>query len=680
MSIAGLNLDFPITDPTWIFLIVLVIILFAPLLLNRLKIPHIIGLIIAGMVFGPHGLNVLAKDQSFELFGEVGILYIMFQSGLEVDMNTFRQNSKKGILFGLYTFFLPMIIGTVTSMYILNFDFVTSVLLSSMYASHTLIAYPIVSKMGIAKHRAISITVVGTIITVVGALLVLAVIVARATGEMSAGYWGKFGVGTVIFGIVVFWLIPYITKLFLKLNSDNVAQYIFVLAMVFFASWLAAIVGLEGIIGAFFAGLVLNRLIPSVSPLMNRIEFFGNAFFIPFFLISVGILLDLGVLLEDYHPLMIAIVLSVSAFFGKWAAAWITQLIYKFSKYQRRLVFGLSSSHAAATLAIILAGYNAGILDENILNGTIILILITCMMASFVTEKAAKQIVLNENNETDLTVQPVTTDKILIPVANIANLEPLLDLAILMKERKSTSPVIIMSVVPDNEQAEINIMKASNKLQHFVKLGSSAEVDVKITATIDHSISGGIVRMARVTAATTLMLGWPGKLVGMIDRFFGSDIMKIVNNTDKAVYVCSFDRPLIDVRRILLMTTPYAEVEVGFESWVNKIALLSSELNVPVVHYGLEHTALCINNILKNKRMSVSFSSVPYSDWDNFSNMASFISKDDLIVVVSSRQGFPSYLKRFDIITDKLTESYRKNAKIAVYPQQNHENSMIDET
>lgn len=671
----------PLTNPVLILSIMLLIILLAPLILGKFNIPGIIGLILAGVIIGPYGLGLLENNSPIELFSTIGLLYIMFLAGLDLDMNQFKMVRNKSLVFGVLTFTLPLLVGFPVCYYLLDLGFLASLLTASMFSTHTLVAYPIVSKFGISKNEAVAITVGGTILTDTLVLIILALILDSKEGNVDVMFFVKMFLILIGFSLVMFLVVPRVTKWFFKkLDSEKYAHFIFVLSVMLFAAFLAEVSGLESIIGAFVAGLVLNRLIPHSSSLMNRIEFFGNAFFIPFFLISVGILLDLGVLLEDYHPLMIAIVLSVSAFFGKWAAAWITQLIYKFSKYQRRLVFGLSSSHAAATLAIILAGYNAGILDENILNGTIILILITCMMASFVTEKAAKQIVLNENNETDLTVQPVTTDKILIPVANIANLEPLLDLAILMKERKSTSPVIIMSVVPDNEQAEINIMKASNKLQHFVKLGSSAEVDVKITATIDHSISGGIVRMARVTAATTLMLGWPGKLVGMIDRFFGSDIMKIVNNTDKAVYVCSFDRPLIDVRRILLMTTPYAEVEVGFESWVNKIALLSSELNVPVVHYGLEHTALCINNILKNKRMSVSFSSVPYSDWDNFSNMASFISKDDLIVVVSSRQGFPSYLKRFDIITDKLTESYRKNAKIAVYPQQNHENSMIDET
>ncbi len=669
----------PLTNPILILSVMLLIILLAPLILGKFNIPGIIGLILAGVLIGPYGLGLLENNSPIELFSTIGLLYIMFLAGLDLDMNQFKVVKNKSLVFGILTFTLPLLIGFPVCRYILGLDFWASLLTASMFSTHTLVAYPIVSKFGISKNEAVAITVGGTILTDTLVLVLLAVILDSKEGNVDVMFFVKMLAALIVFSLIMFLVVPRITKWFFKkLDSEKHAHFIFVLAVMLFAAFLAEVCGLEAIIGAFVAGLVLNRLIPHSSPLMNRIEFIGNAFFIPFFLISVGIMLDLGVLLTDYHPILIAIVLSVAACLGKWIAAWLTRLIYKLSRHQQHLIFGLSSSHAAATLAIILAGYNAGILDENILNGTIILILITCMLASFITEKSAKRIVLDENNDTVIPTSTVTSEKILIPVANIANLEPLLDISILMKEKKSKSPVMILSVVPDNEQAEINVMKAKTMLQQFVKHGSSAEVDVNITATIDHSVSGGIVRMSRVMSATTLMLGWPGKTAGVIDKFFGSHIMKIVNNTDKAVYVCSFDRPLIDVRRIFLMTTPLAEVEKGFESWVYKIALLSGELKVPVVHYGDEHTALLINNFLKNKRLPVTLTSVYYSDWDNFSNIASYISKDDLITIVSSRQGFPSYLKRFDLITDKLTESYRKNAKIAIYPQQNHEN-MINE-
>lgn len=352
----------PLTDPIPIFLLVLLIILSAPLL-NKVKIPHIIGLILAGMLLGPFGLNVLANDKSFELFGKVGILYIMFLAGLEIDLNTFKKNRSKGLVFGVLTFLIPMILGILSGFYILKFDWITSTLLASMYASHTLIAYPIVSKMGISKHRAISITVAGTIFTVTGALLILAAIVAIHNNNVGTLYWVKFGISALICGLIIFVVLPKIARYFLRRFSDSVAQYIFVLAVVFLASLLSDAAGLEGILGAFFAGLVLNRLIPNISPLMNRIEFVGNAIFIPFFLISIGMLIDVKAFFVSPQALLVAAVMTVVATLSKWLAAILTQKSCKLTSDEGQLIFGLSNGQAAATLAAVMIGHNIGLLN-----------------------------------------------------------------------------------------------------------------------------------------------------------------------------------------------------------------------------------------------------------------------------------------------------------------------------
>ena len=342
----------PLTDPIPIFLLVLLIILCAPLL-NRARIPHIVGLILAGMALGPNGLNVLANDASFDLLGKVGILYIMFLAGLEIDLNTFRRNSTKGVVFGLYTFAIPMLLGTLSGVYLLRFDWVTSVLLASMYASHTLIAYPVVSKMGVAKSRSVSIAVAGTIVTVTASLFILAVIVALRNGTSGVWYWLRFGVGVVLLCAVVFGVFPKLARWFLGRFGDSVAQYIFVLAMVFLASLLAEVVGLEGILGAFFAGLVLNRLIPGVSPLMNRIEFVGNAIFIPFFLISIGMLIDVQAFFVSPTALLVAAVMSVVATFSKWLAAWLTERTCRLGRTEGRLLFGLSNGANVACIDFV---------------------------------------------------------------------------------------------------------------------------------------------------------------------------------------------------------------------------------------------------------------------------------------------------------------------------------------
>ncbi|HVU83798.1 MAG TPA: cation:proton antiporter, partial [Puia sp.] len=389
----------PLKSPVLIFSVILLIILFSPILLRKLNIPAIIGLIIAGVVLGPNGLNILAKNSAVDLFSTIGLLYIMFIAGLELDLNEFKAYRNKSIVFGFLTFVLPLSIGFPACHYILGYDFNSSFLTASMFATHTLIAYPIVSRLGVSKNQAVAITVGGTILTDTAVLIILAVIMGNSRGSLTQAFWIRLGVSFAVFSAIMFLIVPRIAKWFFrKLESEKHSHYIFVLSVVFFAAFLAQLAGVEPIIGAFVAGLSLNRLIPHSSALMNRIEFIGNALFIPFFLISVGMIVDVKILLNGPGALIVTAVLTAVALTGKWLAAFFTQLIFRYSSAQRQLIFGLSSAHAAATLAVILVGFNAGIIDENILNGTILLILITCVVSSFAAEKAGRNIVLESTD------------------------------------------------------------------------------------------------------------------------------------------------------------------------------------------------------------------------------------------------------------------------------------------
>ena len=348
----------PLTNPVLIFSVILFIILLAPILLHRLKIPDLIGLIIAGALIGPNGFEIMARDSSIELFGTVGLLYIMFIAGLEIDMADLKKNYGKTLVFGLYTFLIPMVLGTITGVYLLGFSWITSTLLASMYASHTLITYPIVSKYGITKNRAVSMAIGGTVITCILSLLVLAVVVGMSTGEINQQFWVKLGVSSAVFMAIVMIGFPILGRWFFKRYEDNVGQYIFVLALVFLASFLAESAGLEAIIGAFLTGLSLNRLIPNTSALMNRIDFVGNAIFIPFFLIGVGMLVDISTFTSGWSALLVAVVMTVVATGTKFIAARLTEKSFKLTKDEGRLLFGLSNAQAAATLAAVLIGYN----------------------------------------------------------------------------------------------------------------------------------------------------------------------------------------------------------------------------------------------------------------------------------------------------------------------------------
>lgn len=391
--------ELPFSNPVLIFSLILFVILLSPAILRKLKIPGIIGFIISGLIIGPHGLHLLEKNSAVDLFSTIGLLYIMFIAGLELDMAEFKANKNKSLLFGFFTFIFPLAIGFPACHYLLGYDFNASLLIASMFATHTLVAYPIVSKLGISKDQAVAVTVGGTILTDTAVLVILAVIIGNSQGNLNQEFLIQLGISFIIFSAIMFLLIPKIAKWFFqKMGNEKYSHYIFVLSIVFFAAFLAEVSGVEPIIGAFVAGLVLNPLIPHSSALMNRIEFIGYSLFIPFFLISVGMLVDMKVILKGPMAIIVAAVLTVGAITGKWLASFFIQIIFKYSKAQRQLIFGLSSSHAAATLAVILVGYKAGILDENILNGTIILILITCIVASFSTEKAARKI-LSTNQE-----------------------------------------------------------------------------------------------------------------------------------------------------------------------------------------------------------------------------------------------------------------------------------------
>lgn len=388
----GFDLPLPVTDPTWIFFLVLVIILFAPIILERLRIPHIIGMILAGVAIGEHGFNILVRDSSFELFGKVGLYYIMFLAGLEMNMEDFKSIRVKATVLGLLAFIFPLGIGIWTNLHLLGYGLLTSVLLASMYASHTLIAYPIVIRYGINRQRAVSIAVGGTAVTDTLTLLVLAVIAGMFKGGTSDMFWMWLILKVILLSLFIMYTFPRIGRWFFRRYSDNVVQYIFVMAMVFLGAGLMELIGMEGILGAFLTGLVLNRLIPHVSPLMSHLEFVGNALFIPYFLIGVGMLINLQVLFGHLDALKVAGVMIVVALLGKWIASWLTQKIYKMSSVERELMFGLSNAQAAATLAAVLVGYNlilpdgSRLLNEDVLNGTILLILVTCVASSFITE------------------------------------------------------------------------------------------------------------------------------------------------------------------------------------------------------------------------------------------------------------------------------------------------------
>lgn len=656
----------PFGNSVLIFSLILFIILLAPIILNRFKIPGIIGLILSGMIIGPYGLFLIQKNSAVDLFSTIGLLYIMFIAGLELDMNEFNKFKHKSLIFGLLTFIFPIIIGLPVCYYLLDYEFSASLLIASMFATHTLIAYPIVNRLGIAKNQAVAVTVGGTILTDTAVLLILAIIAGTSSGETGSGLWARLLISILCFGALVYFVIPRVASWFFRrLEDEKNAHFIFVLLVVFATAFIAELAGLEPIIGAFAAGLSLNRLIPHTSSLMNRIEFVGNSLFIPFFLISVGMLIDFRVLMNGPQALLVAFTLTLVALIGKWVAAHLTGRIFKYSREQSSLIFGLSSAHAAATLAVILVGYNLGIINDEVLNGTIVLILITCVIASFATEKAGKQVVLHMDNEPTQVVQ--NSQRVLVPIANPQTMEKLIDFSMVIKNTKDLSPILGLTVVKDDDQAQSRLLQSKKLLDKAILYAASADQQIEIMSTIDRNVTSGIKRIATEKFITDIVAGWsPQK--NLADIIFGQTFDKLVKQTSQTIYITRFTMPLNVHKNILVICPHFAEKEPGFYKWVISICRVASQLSTGVHLYASPEVEHAIREFATLNKVAVSLDYRGNIDLGDVALLIPKVQSFDMIVLVSSREGGISYTPVLDVLPKKMSKYFEPNSLVFIYP------------
>ncbi len=655
----------PIKNPVLILAITLLIILFAPLILKRFRIPGIIGLIIAGVIIGPNTLHIIEKSTSFELFSKTGLLYIMFLAGLEIDMQEYKQNRSKSLLFGALTFFIPIIIGYITCVYVFHYTLWPALLLASMFSTHTLLSYPIVSNMGIVKNRAVQISFGGTIITDSAVLILLGVITNVVGGEVNFLFWVRLIISLSLLFFSVLYLLPKVSRWFFRnIEGQGSAQYIYVLAVVFIAGFFSELAGVEPIIGAFLAGLALNRVIPHNSVLMNRVIFIGNTLFIPFFLISAGMLVDLSVFLKGTNALIFAGILSGVALFTKWLAAQATGYFYKYSKDERNVMFGLSASHAAATLAVIKVGYDIGLFDQNVINGTIILILITCMVSSFVTERAARKIAVSEKETNKKTVDK--TERILIPVSNPENIARLIDLALVIKDNKSNEPIYPLSIIEENEDAEEKINVVKKVIEGIVEQIASSDKNVQVLKKVDLSIVDGIARTSKAYSITDILISWKAQH-GTGNLIFGSIADNLLVKTKQSIIISKILQPLNTYKRIVIVLTPNAEVENGFTSIVNKINAIIKQIGNEAVLYAPEKTIKAFSEIIKDKKRE--FYNYISVDGYEESLILDKVKEDDLYLFLSSRKQTVS----FDFHIENMPKTLNKNNEftsfVLFYPE-----------
>lgn len=670
---AQLSQQLPITDPTWIFLLVLLIILFAPILLNKLRIPHIIGMILAGLAIGEHGLNILARDSSFELFGKVGLYYIMFLAGLEMDMVDFAKNRWRSLLLGVLSFLIPISLGIVANVWLLDYALATSVLLASMYASHTLVTYPIVIRYGIARQRSVSISVGGTAFTDTLTLLVLALVSGFYKGETGQLFVVWLALKTVAVGAFIIYCFPKIGRWFFRRYSDGVMQFIFVLAMVFLSAGLVSLAGLEGILGAFMAGLVLNRLIPHVSPLMNHLEFVGNALFIPYFLIGVGMLVDLKVIFGQLGALKVTAVMLAVALVGKWLACWAMQRLSHMSALERQMMFGLSTARAAATLAAVTVGYNLilpsgeRLLNDDVLNGTVLLILITCIVSSLVTEAAAKRIAMDEAQ--GATGRPQTLERILIPVANPDTIEYHVNLALLIRDPRMKDNLIAVNVVNDNVASDRQAASGRRCLERAGMVAAAADVRMAQISRYGPNVASSIIHTVKENGVTDVIIGLHRK-VSMVDSFYGVLTESLLKGLHRQVMIAKFLIPLNTLRRIIVAVPPKAEYEAGFHKWVGQLCRMGSTLGCRVHFFACEATTAKLQEAVRRRRGKTLTDFSPLDDWEDLLMLTGQVNYDHLLVIVTARPGAISYDNAFEKLPHQLSRYFANNSLILLYPDQ----------
>lgn len=659
---------FPVTEPTWIFLGVLCIVLFAPLLFNKLRMPHIIGMILAGLLIGPNGLNVLERDSSFELFGKVGLYYIMFLASLEINMLEMKQAKNGALLMGLAVFTIPILLGLAANIFILEYSLIASLLLASMYASYTLISYPIVARYGLSRLRCVNFVVGGTIITDTLTLFVLAIVAGTFTGKADVWFVLFMLLKLVAIVAVIVCLFPRIARHFFRTYNDSVIQYIFVMVMLFLGAGLMEIAGMEGILGAFITGLVLNPLIPHSSPLMRRIDFVGNAIFIPYFLIGVGMMIDIRVLFNGGGSLLVAAVMVVTALTGKWIASFLVARRYRMTNDEQGLMFGLSTSQAAATLAAAFVGHGiilsdgSRLLNDDVLNGTILLILVTCLVSSIVSDRASRRLIVSGA----VLKKPagISSKKTLLALANPLMVDKLMDLALIIRKENSNIPLSAITVVLDEDKTLQS--NAAKLLDNAAGIAASVNVPLLTKMRLTTNLAHGIIHEVKENDYRELIMGFHKKETAN-DSFLGNVLPEVLNALDCQIVMARMNIPLNTVRTIHITFPAKAEYEAGFTYWVEETARMASGLGCRMMYHGHPDT---MNRIQEHLKMCQPIDA-QYFETDggnDLKRLSKIIKEDHLLIIVSARRGSISFRPSLDHVFVQLQRDYQNTSVLLIYP------------
>lgn len=665
---------FPITNPSLIFFLVLVIILLAPIIMGKLRIPHIIGMVLAGVAIGQYGFNILVRDDSFELFGRVGLYYIMFLAALEMDVEGVKKNKGRLSLFGLLTFAAPFTLTFIMSEWLLGYPTIASLLLGCLMASNTLIAYPIVSRYGQQRKPSVALSVGASMLSLLVALVVLAALVASHNGQTGVLFWLWFVAKFVIYcgGLAI--LIPKLTRWFLRRYSDAVMQFIFVMAMLFMSAVLSESIGLEGIFGAFLSGLILNRYIPHVSPLMNRIEFIGNALFIPYFLIGVGMLINVRLAFSDTGVLWVALAITLFGTVGKAIAAYLSALLFRLPlNTSGNMMFGLTSAHAAGAIAIIMVGMRLTTPDGSVLvtgemlNGVVLMILLTCLISTVVTEQAAQQITLRDKEIPQEDTQD--DEKMLIPMKYPEYAVRLVNLAIMMRNPKLGRGLVGLSVVYDDIDMRLNQERGQRLLEKVQQYAAAADVKMQTQVRVAANIANGIKHAFKEFRASEIIIGMHMHQE-VSASFWGEFHQSLFNGLNRQIIMARLKQPLSTIRRIEVAVPSRAQFEPGFYRWLERVARLSVNLECRTIFHGRTDTLALINQYVRNRHPEMRVEFMQMDHWNEMPRLAATIAEDHLFIVIAARKGTVSYKNALEHLPEEIQQFFSGKNIIIIFPDQ----------
>ena len=666
---------FPITDPTLTFFVVLLIILLAPIIMGKLRIPHIIGMVLAGVVVGKYGLNILVRDNSFELFGRVGLYYIMFLAALEMDMESIRKNRNRLLIFALLTFTVPLLLTYFMGIHLLNYGITASLLLGCIMASNTLVAYPIVSRYGLQRKPSVTLSVGSSIISLIFSLIMLAAIVASNKGEGSIGFWLFFISKFVIYCAAAIFLLPRLTRWFLRRYSDAVMQFIFVLASLFLCAALSAAIGLEGIFGAFLSGLILNRYIPSVSPLKNRLEFIGNAVFIPYFLIGVGMLINVRLLFTGGGILWAVICITLFGTLGKAIAAYAACFGFRMPISSGHMMFGMTSAHAAGAIAMVMVGMNllgedgAPLVSAQMLNAVIVMILFTCIISSVITEQSAQRIILRDKELPVEAHRKANDQRILVPVKYPEYAEQLMNMAILMLNRKQTRGLVALNVVYDGEHMHRNMEQGNRLLEQMTQYCAGSDIQIQTQTRIAANIANGIKHAFKEFQATEILIGMhTHKEVST--KFWGEFHQSLFNGLNQQITMARLAQPLNTIRRIQVAVPSRAEFEPGFYRWLERLSRIAGNLECRIQFHGRTETLSLVNEYIKNRHPQVRADYSNMDHWNELPKLANDVADDHLFVIVTARKGTVSYKNALEYLPDEVQRYFNGKNLVIIFPDQ----------